>query len=75
MSFAEEIKTTRRRAFLSQEAFAKEIGSSIASINRWEKGKGKPSLSTMKNIKEFYEKNNLSYDEIERKWLSLPNKD
>ena len=59
MAFAEIIRITRQRAFLSQEAFAKEINSSVASINRWENGRGKPNLTAMKHIKEFCEKHNL----------------
>lgn len=69
MAFAEEIKITRQRAFLTQEAFAKEIKSSVASINRWENGRGKPNLTAMKHIKEFCEKHNLPYDKIEKEWL------
>ena len=69
MSFAEIIRITRQKAFFSQEAFAKEINSSVASINRWENGRGKPNLITMKHIKEFCEKHNLPYEEIENEWL------
>ena len=69
MAFAEIIRITRQRAFLSQEAFAKEINSSVASINRWENGRGKPNLTAMKHIKEFCEKHNLPYEEIEKEWL------
>lgn len=69
MTFAEIIRITRQRAFLSQKAFAKEINSSVASINRWENGRGKPNLITMKHIKEFCEKYNLPYEEIEKEWL------
>lgn len=54
MAFAEIIRITRQRAFLSQEAFAKEINSSVASINRWENGRCKP---------------NLPYEDIEKEWL------
>ena len=69
MSFSEIIKMTRQKAFLSQEAFAQEINSSVASINRWENDRGRPNLTTMKHIKEFCKKNNLPYEEIEREWF------
>lgn len=69
MSFSEIIKMTRQKAFMSQEAFAQEINSSVASINRWENDRGRPNLTTMKHIKEFCEKNNLPYEEIEREWF------
>ena len=50
MSFSEDIKRIRRKAFLTQEDFAKEIGVSYATVNRWETGKAKPNLKTMKLI-------------------------
>lgn len=37
MSFAEAIKQIRKKTFLSQESFAKEIGVSFSTVNRWEK--------------------------------------
>ena len=57
MTFAEELKRTRQRTFLSQGAFAKEVNVSFSMVNRWESGKTKPNLIAMKNIKEFCEKN------------------
>ena len=57
MTFAEALKRTRQRTFLSQGAFAKEVNVSFSTVNRWESGKTKPNLIAMKNIKEFCEKN------------------
>ena len=53
MIFPEEIKRIRQRCFLTQEEFAKELKVTFSTVNRWEAGKAKPNLSTMKNIKEF----------------------
>ena len=75
MALSDTIKNTRKRAFLTQEQFAIEIRSSVASINRWENGRGKPNLTTMKNIKEFCKANNIPYDEIESEWLSYSKED
>lgn len=75
MAFSEIITNARKRAFLTQEQFAIEIHSSVASINRWENGRGKPNLTTMKNIKEFCIKNSIPYDEIETEWLSFSKED
>ena len=69
MKLAECIKYTRQKSFLSQEAFAKELNVSLASVNRWEVGKSKPNLTAMKAIKEFCTKNSLPYDELEALWL------
>ncbi len=40
-------------------------------MNRWEGGKAKPNLSTMKNIKEFCQKNDIEYSTIEEAWLDF----
>ncbi len=65
MALSSSLKLIRQKAFLSQEAFAKEINTSISSINRWENGKSKPSFSAMKELKDFCERKNISFSEIE----------
>ena len=67
---ADIIKITRQRAFMSQDAFADELKVSVSTINRWETGKVRPNLTAMKNIKQFCEKHELPYDEIEQEWFA-----
>lgn len=67
---SDEIKKTRQKSFLTQTEFAKEIGVSFSTVNRWESGKGKPNLTAMKAIKEFCLKNGFSYSDIEFEWLN-----
>lgn len=62
MSFSENIKRIRRKSFLTQENFAKEIGVSFATVNRWETGKAKPNLKTMKLIDDYCKKNHIDFD-------------
>lgn len=62
MSFSENIKKLRRKAFLTQEDFAKELGVSFTTVNRWETGKTKPNLKAMKLIDNFCNKNALDFD-------------
>lgn len=62
MSFSEDIKRIRRKAFLTQEDFAKEIGVSFATVNRWETGKAKPNLKTMKLIDDYCKRNEIDFD-------------
>ena len=61
MSFSEEIKNIRQVCLLSQQAFAKELGVSFATVNRWEKGKTKPTYKALRNIKEYCEKNDVDF--------------
>lgn len=62
MSFSEDIKRIRRKAFLTQEDFAREIGVSFATVNRWETGKAKPNLKTMKLIDDYCKRNDIDFD-------------
>lgn len=49
-------------ALLTQEDFAKKLGVSYATINRWETGKAMPNLKTMKLIDEYCKNNNIDFD-------------
>lgn len=71
MEFAEQIRMTRQRVFLSQDEFAKVLHVSLSTVNRWEMGKSKPNLTAMKQIKEFCRENSLEYNCLETSWLSL----
>ena len=62
MSFSEDIRKIRHRVLLTQEDFAKEIGVSYATINRWETGKAKPNIKTMKLIDAYCKKNQIHFD-------------
>ena len=62
MSFCDDIRTIRQKCFLSQEAFAKELGVSFATVNRWESGKTKPTYRTMRLIDDFCKKHNIDFD-------------
>ena len=59
MTFAEKMQTVRKQLFLSQEAMAKELGVSFATVNRWEKGKCEPGYKAQKAFSDLCEKNNI----------------
>lgn len=63
----EIIKRIRTSASLSQGAFAKEIGVSFATVNRWENDKASPSISAVKRISEFCESKGIHFD-IQEIW-------
>ena len=62
MAFSEDIQKIRRKAFMTQEDFAKEIGVSCITVTRWETGKAKPNLKTMKLIDDYCKKNRIDFD-------------
>jgi len=62
MKFQEAIKQLRQSQFLSQEAFAKELGISFTTVNRWETGKAKPTYKTMKLINDYCKRVGIEFD-------------
>ena len=61
MTIGEKIKFARKKMFLSQEAMAKELGISFATLNRWENGKYEPSYAAQKAFHEFCVKHNIKF--------------
>ncbi|MEI8126154.1 MAG: helix-turn-helix transcriptional regulator [Parachlamydiaceae bacterium] len=62
----EQIKEIRKQLNLSQEEFAKKLGVSFTSVNRWENGQTKPSklarrqiLNLLEHIREYATSANL----------------
>ena len=51
-NIAEELKKLRQQKGWSQEALARELGVSFATVNRWENGKTKPSRLAQEKIKQ-----------------------
>lgn len=52
-STAELIRELRDRAGLTQEAFARELGVSFATVNRWENGRIAPDRITLDDVERF----------------------
>lgn len=69
MSFPKEIKILRQRMYLTQNEFAKALNVSFTTVNRWETGRAKPNISTMKEIKHFCEEKGVNYSAVEESWL------
>ena len=64
MTFAEKMQTVRKQLFLSQEAIAKELGVSFATVNRWDMGKCEPSYKAQKAFNDLCEKHNIDIASI-----------
>lgn len=68
MKFSEAIKDIRQRGLLSQTDFAKELGVSFSTVNRWETGKTLPTYKAMKSIETFCFNHNIEVDSCINSW-------
>ena len=50
-----EIKRIRTNMLLTQEEFAKRVGVSFETVNRWENGKHEPTMKAKRKIKRLLE--------------------
>lgn len=61
MSIGTEIKKIRMYSLLSQTEFAKTLGVSFSTVNRWENDKVVPNFQTIKRIRDFCNENNIEF--------------
>ena len=54
--FPDHVKEVRKQLNLSQEDLARELGVSFATINRWEKGRFRPSRLARNQFDTFCSK-------------------
>ncbi len=71
MNFSDLILNMRQKTLLTQDRFANEIQVSVSTVNRWESGSVIPNVTAMKHIKEFCEKYELPFNEIEHEWMTI----
>lgn len=62
MNYSVLIKALRESMILSQEEFAKYLGVSFATVNRWEKGHHEPTYAAKRKIIALCKKHNISLD-------------
>lgn len=63
MKFAEKVKYARMKLLLTQEALAKELGVSYATICRWEKDNREPQIVSQGKFYAFCEKQGVKFEE------------
>lgn len=73
MEFSEAIKEIRQECYLSQQAFANELGVSFSTVNRWEKAKAVPNYQTMKLLVAYCKSLNVDSAKIENIWKENKN--
>ncbi len=71
MKFPEKIKRIRQRSLLTQADFAEIVHVAYSTVNRWEKGKAKPNLNAMKNIKAYCLENGYDYSVFKTVGLTI----
>ena len=70
------IKTIRQGAGMNQEQFAKALGTTTLSINRWENGKTQPNKMAQTQLFEFCKRNNIDmFDFIAKQVKREPDDD
>ena len=74
MSVSIEVRRIRQLALLTQKDFAQKLDVSFSTVNRWENGKGKPSMTAMKSLKSFCEQHDISYKGLCDAWCDYPEK-
>lgn len=62
MKFSQAVLQLRESLNLSQMAFAKELGVSFTSVNRWENEVQKPSSLALRLLKAYCHERGLSLD-------------
>ena len=63
MNYASIVKRLRDKLILTQEEFAKLLGVSYMSVNRWESGKYAPTIKVKRKIVELCKENNVTLEE------------
>lgn len=56
MAYSEAIKTLRKKLILSQTEFAKLLGVSFATVNRWESGRFEPTIKSKRKLAVYFKK-------------------
>lgn len=63
MVYSEAIKTLRKKLILSQTEFAKLLGVSYATVNRWESGHFVPTIKSKRKLALYFKKYKIEIDE------------
>lgn len=64
IDYQRAVKELRDKLIMTQQEFAKLLGVSFASINRWETGVNKPTTIAKRKIVELCKENDITLEEI-----------
>jgi len=68
LTFSDKVKYVRYKLKLSQEALAKEIGVSFATVSRWERESREPQLMTLAKFYDYCKEKEIDFKEAENLW-------
>ena len=63
MSYAEAIKTLRKKMLITQTELAKKIGVAFISINRWENGHCEPTMKAKRKLASLFKQYGVEVQE------------
>lgn len=64
IDYQKAVKDLRDKLIMTQVEFAKMLGVSFTSINRWENGLNRPTIAARKQIVELCKENNIELKEV-----------
>ncbi len=64
IDYQKAVKDLRDKLNMTQAEFAKMLGVSFTSINRWENGQNRPTTTVRKQIVELCKENNIELKEV-----------
>ena len=63
MMYSEAIKNLRKKMILTQAEFAKMLGVSFGTVNRWESGKYEPTTKLKRKLQPYFEKYKIKLED------------
>ncbi len=64
IDYQKAVKDLRDKLIMTQAEFAKMLGVSFTSINRWENGQNRPTTTVRKQIVELCKEKNIELKEV-----------
>lgn len=61
--YSEAIKNLRKKMILTQTEFAKMLGVSFGTVNRWESGKYEPTTKLKRKLQPYFEKYKIKLED------------
>lgn len=63
MMYSEAIKNLRKKMILTQTEFAKMLGVSFGTVNRWESGKYELTTKLKRKLQPYFEKYKIKLED------------